>query len=146
VVGAGEGQLTARFIVGVAFIIERDGAILMLRRSATKDHAPGQWETGSGRLESGEHPEEAVHREVREETGLQVEIVEPVATFRFLRGATREEAVGVTFLCRHLAGEVVGSDEHDRAIWVSPAEAKTLVSTPGEADAIERVARKIAAR
>jgi 8-oxo-dGTP diphosphatase len=138
--------MSARFIVGVAFIIERDGAILMLRRSPAKDHAPGQWETGSGRLESGEHPEEAVHREVREETGLQVEIVQPVATFRFLRGAAREEAVGITFWCRHLAGEVTPSEEHDRAIWVSPAEAKALVGTPGEADAIERVARNIAAR
>ena len=138
--------MSARFIVGVAFIIERDGAILMLRRSPTKDHAPGQWETGSGRVESGEHPEEAVHREVREETGLQVEIVEPVATFRFLRGAAREEAIGITFLCRHLAGEVVASEEHDRAVWVSPDEAKALVGTPGEVDAVERVARKIATR
>jgi len=135
--------MSARFIVGVAFIIERDGTILMLRRSPTKDHAPGQWETGSGRLESGEHPEEAVLREAREETGLQVEIVAPVATFRFLRGAAREEAVGITFWCRYVAGDVVSSDEHDRAIWVSPEEAKSLVSSPGEAEAIDRVARNI---
>ena len=54
-----------RFIVAVAFLIERDGAILVLRRSRTKDHAPGEWEFGSGRVEYGEHPEDAVHREVR---------------------------------------------------------------------------------
>ena len=41
---------TAKFIVGVAFVIERDGAILMLRRSPAKDHAPGEWEFGSGRV------------------------------------------------------------------------------------------------
>src|SRR6185295_4108971 len=128
--------MSAKFIVGVAFIIERDGAILMLRRSPTKDHAPGEWETGSGRLESGETLEEAVHREVREETGLQVEIMGPAATFRFLRGAAREEAVGVTFWCRYRAGELIPSDEHDRAVWVSPDEAKSLVSSPGEVDAI----------
>ena len=134
---------TAKFIVGVAFIIERDGAVLTLRRSPAKDHAPGEWEFGSGRVEYGEHPEDAVHREVREETGLEVDIVEPVATFHFYRGDAREEAVGITFWCRYRAGELVLSEEHDQAIWVSPAEAKTLVSFPGGAEAIDRVARNI---
>jgi 8-oxo-dGTP pyrophosphatase MutT (NUDIX family) len=135
--------MSAKFIVAVAFVIERDGAILALRRSPTKDHAPGEWETGSGRVEYGEHPEAAVHREVREETGLEVEIVGPVGTFHFYRGAAREEAVGITFWCRYRAGELVPSEEHDRAIWVSPAEAKSLVSSPGGVEAIERVARGI---
>lgn len=138
--------MSAKFIVGVAFIIERDGKILMMRRSPTKDHAPGAWETGSGRLESGETLEDAVYREVREETGLQVEIVQPVATFRFLRGSAREEAVGVTFWCRHREGEVMPSDEHDHVFWASPSEAKALVSTAGEVATIERIARGIAPR
>ena len=136
--------MSAKFIVGVAFIIERDGKILMLRRSPTKDYAPGRWETGSGRVEAGEHPEEAVHREVREETGLQVEIVGPVATFHFYRGDAREELIGITFWCRYRSGELVSSEEHDRAFWASPEEAKSLVEAPGEVDAIDRVARGIA--
>ena len=138
--------MSARFIVAVAFIIEREGAVLMLRRSPAKDFAPGRWETGSGRVESGEHPEEAVHREIREETGLQVEIMGPVATFHFYRGEASEELIGITFWCRYRAGELVRSDEHDRAIWVSPEEAKALVESPGEVDAIDRVARSIAQR
>jgi mutator protein MutT len=138
--------MSARFIVAVAFIIERDGAILMLRRSPAKDFAPGRWETGSGRVESGEHPEEAVHREVREETGLQVEIMGPVATFHFYRGEASEELIGITFWCRYRAGELVHSDEHDRAIWVNTEEAKSLVESAGEVDAIDRVARGIAQR
>ena len=135
--------MTAKFIVAVAFIIERDGAILMLRRSQTKDHAPGEWEFGSGRVEYGEHPEDAVHREVREQTGLVVDIVEPVATFHFYRDAAREEAVGITFWCRYRSGELALSKEHDEAIWASPTKAKTLVSFPGGAEAFDRVARNI---
>jgi 8-oxo-dGTP diphosphatase len=136
--------MTAKFIVAVAFVIERDGAILMLRRSPTNDHAPGEWEFGSGRVEYGEHPEDAVHREVREETGLEVDIVEPVTTFHFYRGASREEAVGITFWCRYRSGELATSKEHDQAIWVSPKETKTLVrSFPGGAEAIDRVVRNI---
>jgi mutator protein MutT len=136
--------MSAKFIVAVAFVIERDGAILMLRRSQTKDHAPGEWETGSGRVEYGEHPEQAVHREVREETGLEVDIVGPIATFHFYRGAAREEAVGIIFWCRYRAGELVASEEHDRAIWMSPADARSLVGSPGGADAIDRIAQSIA--
>ena len=88
---------SAKFIVAVAYIIVRDGSVLVLRRSPLKDHAPGEWETGSGRVEYGEAPEDAVRREVREETGLQVEIVAPVDTFHFYRGVDREETVGITF-------------------------------------------------
>ena len=133
--------MMAKFMVAVAFVIERDGAILMLQRSRTKDHAPGEWEFGSGRVEYGEHPEDAVHREAREETGLEIDIIEPVAAFHFYRGATREESIGITFWCRYRAGELALSNEHDQAMWVSPTEAKTLVSFPGGAEAIDRVAR-----
>jgi 8-oxo-dGTP diphosphatase len=110
--------VAGRFLVVVAFLIERDGCLLMLRRSATKDHAPGEWEPGSGRVESGETPVEAVHREVLEETGLEVEIVGPVDTFHYYRGAAREEAIGIAFHCRALGGEVRLSAEHDAARWV----------------------------
>jgi hypothetical protein len=35
------------------------------------------------------------------------------------------------------------TEEHDQAIWLSPTEAKTLVSFPGGAEAIDRVTRNI---
>ena len=116
----------------------------MLRRSRTKDHAPGEWEFGSGCLQmTASIRLDAAHREVREETGLEVDIIEPVGTFHFYRGAQREEAVGITFWCRYRAGELASSGEHDQALWVSPTEAKKLVSFPGGAEAIDRVARNI---
>jgi len=135
--------MSAKFIVAVAFVIERNGEILMLRRSTDKDHAPGAWETGSGRVEYGEGAEAAVRREVLEETGLEVEIMAPVATFHFYRGAAREEAIGITFWCRYVAGELVTSAEHDLARWVSPIEAGSLVGSPGESAAIALVAKLV---
>jgi 8-oxo-dGTP diphosphatase len=108
----------AKFLVVVAFLIESDGRLLMLRRSASKDHAPGEWEPGSGRVESGETPVEAVHREAREETGLEVEILGVVDTFHYYRGAAREEAIGIAFHCRAIGGDLRLSAEHDAAEWV----------------------------
>jgi 8-oxo-dGTP diphosphatase len=107
-----------KFLVVVAFLIEHDGRLLMLRRSATKDHAPGEWEPGSGRVESGETPVEAVHREAREETGLEVEVLGVVDTFHYYRGAAREEAIGIAFHCRPVGGDLRLSAEHDAAEWV----------------------------
>jgi 8-oxo-dGTP diphosphatase len=135
--------MSARFIVAVAYVIEKDEPILMLRRGPFKDHAPGEWETGSGRVERGETPEDAVRREVHEETGLEVEIVAPVDTFHFYRGAEREETIGITFWCRYLAGEIVLSEEHDRAEWMDFDKAVPLLVANGAAKAVGTIARNV---
>ena len=115
-------DIPGKFLVVVAFVIERDGQLLLLRRSATKDHAPGEWDVGSGRMRPGETPLEAVLREAREETGLDVEVIGLLDTFHFYRGAAREEAVGIAFHCRPLGGELRLSVEHDQARWVPIAQ------------------------
>ena len=110
------------FLVCVVFVIERDGRILLLKRSRAKDHAPGEWESGSGGVLPGETPQAAVVREAKEETGLAVEIVGVIDAFHFYRGAERRETIGISFHCRAAAGEVTLSEEHDQARWVPVAE------------------------
>ena len=63
-----------RFIGMVGMLVwhRSDGRYLLLRRSPDKDFAPGQWESGSGRLEQGEGFIEALRRESREELGLRI--------------------------------------------------------------------------
>ena len=109
--------------VVVCFVLERDRHVLLLRRSAWKDEAPGQWETGSGRVEPGEAPEEAARREAREETGLEVEVLGTLDAHRFLRGPERVETVSVVLRCRAPAGPGVLSPGHDRAPGVAIAAA-----------------------
>src|SRR5215472_14845528 len=107
------------FLVCVVFVIERDGKVLLLRRSSRKDHAPGEWETGSGGILSGETPQAAVVREAREETGLDVEVVDVIDAFHFYRGVERRETIGISFHCRATSGDVTVSDEHEEARWVT---------------------------
>lgn len=107
-----------RFLVVVAFLIERDGQVLLLKRSRDKDHAPGEWEVGSGRVRQGESAVDAVYREAKEETGLEVEVLGPLDTFHFYRGQSRTEAIGITFHCRTPGGDVRLSSEHEEAKWV----------------------------
>lgn len=58
----------------VCALIERDGHVLMAQRPAHK-HLGGKWEFPGGKVEPGETPEAALHRELQEELGCTVEIL-----------------------------------------------------------------------
>ena len=120
------------FIGMVGMLVWRwtDGRYLLLRRSPNKDFAPGQWESGSGRLEQGEGSIEALQRESREELGLDVRIECLLGTVHLYRGEVvpDNEMVGVTFGCS--VGDASGlnlSDEHSEHRWVTVEEAAALL-------------------
>ena len=77
-----------------------------------------------GRVAFGESPADALRREVAEETGLEVEVAGPLATWHSVRG--RFQLVGIDFLCEYVAGEVVLSDEHERFAWLAEEEMDRL--------------------
>ena len=117
-----------RFIAMVGMMVWRrtDGRYLLLRRSPTKDFAPGQWESGSGRLEQGEGFVDALKRESREELGLEVRIECLLGTTHLYRGEPKpeNEMVGVAFGCT--VGDGSGlqlSDEHSEHRWATAEEA-----------------------
>ena len=122
------GRFTA--MVGMLVWHRTEGRYLLLRRSPTRDHAPGQWESGSGRLEQGEGFIQALRRESREELGLDVRIECLLGTAHFYRGETApgDETVGVTFGCS--VDDPSGlelSDEHSEHRWVTAEEASRIL-------------------
>jgi mutator protein MutT len=58
-------------IVGIGAVIIREGKIVLIKRG--NEPAKGKWSIPGGHVELGETPEQAVIRETREETGLEVE-------------------------------------------------------------------------
>lgn len=76
----GEYHLT---VLGV--VARPDGTYLITKRVMTKAWAPGWWEVSGGAAQAGESSEEAVCREVKEETGLDVSAAEGGYVFTYKR-------------------------------------------------------------
>jgi ADP-ribose pyrophosphatase YjhB (NUDIX family) len=105
-----------------AFVEDAAGRLLVLRRA----HEPqaGAWDLPGGFIESGEHPEDALRREIREETGLEVEMLE-------LLGANTSDyggrpTVDVAYRCRVTGGELALSEEKSEAAWLALDEVPEL--------------------
>jgi 8-oxo-dGTP diphosphatase len=123
-------------VAAVAAVIVREGRVLAMRRAAHKPGA-GLWETLSGRLEPGEAPLDAVAREIREESGLEVVVdPRPVDSYAGRRGDA--PMIVVVYRARWVAGEVRRSDEHDDHAWWTPEEFRERSSLTRLADAVDR--------
>lgn len=119
---------TSYYVVAVAVVIRRQGAVLAMRRAQSKDASPGLWETLSGRVDAGEEPLTAAAREVLEECGLEVALhPRPLTAYTATRLAA--PMIVIVYAADHLGGEVTLSAEHDAYAWLTPeafAERTTL--------------------
>ena len=107
-----------------------DGKYLVLRRTEDKDFGAGVWECVTGRVDQGEGFTEALHREVREELGVEVQIDYFIDTMHFYRGEAKpeNELVGVIYRCSIEDPEAIQTSwEHSEHRWVTAEEAQALL-------------------
>jgi len=119
--------------LAVSAAILRDGKILVVRRA--RKPALNLYTLPGGVVELGEPLEDAVKREVREETALAIE---PVALaghreviVRDAQGRIERHFVILCFAARWLSGEVKLNEELDDARWLAPSELAGLRTTEG---------------
>jgi 8-oxo-dGTP diphosphatase len=114
-----------------AVIKDRDGRLLLIKRG----HEPGAglWSLPGGRIEPGETHQQAVAREVLEETGLRVECRRLLGTAELpgLDGAVIHVS---DYLAEVTGGELGAGDDAADARWVAAAELDGLPLTEGLAD------------
>ncbi len=115
-------------VAAVGAIAVRDGRLLLIRRG----HAPsrGRWSLPGGRVESGETPQQALVREVAEETGLVVQVGELVGE------VVRDGSSGVTyriqdFLVTATGGVPVAGDDAAEVAWVAIEDVATYRLSAG---------------
>ena len=119
---------TGRFLGGIGALLWRpeDNHYFLLQRAAHRDVGAGSWECVTGRLEQGEGFEEALHREVREELSIPIEIAFLIGTAHFYRGEAvpDNELIGVMYCCTTPdLDAIVISAEHAQSRWISADKA-----------------------
>jgi 8-oxo-dGTP diphosphatase len=112
--------------VGVGAIVLRDGALLMVQRA--REPGRGLWSVPGGRVEHGEYLIAAVAREVREETGIAVEVKDLLGIYEVI-GA--EHYVVLDYAAdADGAAEPTAAGDAAQARWVGLEEVKDLECTP----------------
>lgn len=111
--------------------------------------SPPRWQLPKGLIDSAESPESAAIREVREEAGIDAEIVSLIEKVEYWYQATRDgqrvryHKFVYFFLMKYLAGDVADHDhEVNEAAWVPASEAETRLAFRSE----KSVARKVLAQ
>jgi len=145
---ADERTYPKRPFLAVSAAIVRDGKVLVVRRA--RKPALNLYTMPGGGVEAGETLIEAVTREVREETALEIEPVALAghreAIVRDAQGRVERHFIIMCFAACWRSGEPVLNEELNDARWLAPAELAGLSTTEGLAEivasAIEIIARK----
>jgi 8-oxo-dGTP pyrophosphatase MutT (NUDIX family) len=131
-----------KFVANKALLVNADGKILFMRDAGRGDHAnsKGEWHVPGGRMEHGETAQQALAREVLEETGIAIDPAQarPVHVDLWGVGGDKinEPIIGIFYVVSVGTADVVLSDEHTEYAWFGVDEA--LKETEGvQARAVE---------
>jgi NAD+ diphosphatase len=105
-----------------ALVEDGNGRVLLARRA--KEPFKGRWDIPGGFLEAGEHPLDGLRRELREETGLEVEPQEFLGVWmdRYGGESTAEATLNLYWTARVEGGEARAADDVDDLRWFEPEE------------------------
>lgn len=132
-----------RPFLGIGALIFDGDSVLLVERG----HEPlkGWWSLPGGILETGETLANGTRREVREETGLDVEPEEIFEIFERIMpdatGRTEYHYVLVDYLCRVAGGALGAASDASRAVWVREEDLSAYRITEGTLAVVQRAFR-----
>ncbi|MFE4195516.1 (deoxy)nucleoside triphosphate pyrophosphohydrolase [Paenarthrobacter sp. NPDC056912] len=118
-------------VVGAAVVdsLETPTRLLVARRTAPPQFA-GMWEFPGGKVEDGEAPEAALHRELVEELGVEVRLGAELESGRQSGWPLNERASMRVWFAELMAGEPRPLEDHDELRWVSLNGGDEALSLP----------------
>jgi len=134
-----------RPFLGVGALIFEGRSILLVERA--KEPLKGYWSLPGGIVEAGEKLEDAIRREVLEETGLEIE---PVTLFEIFErimpdaeGRPEYHYVLMDYLCRVTGGQLAAASDVSRAVWAMEQDLSGYRLTEGTLAVVERAFAKL---
>jgi 8-oxo-dGTP diphosphatase len=115
-----EAPAIDRPAVGVGAVLIHQGKVLLIKRG--KEPLRGRWVVPGGTVEVGETLEQALVREVQEETGLVVRPVEVVLVFDRIEresGVVCYHCVIVDYLCEYVSGTPQAASDAEEVAFVA---------------------------
>jgi 8-oxo-dGTP diphosphatase len=120
----------ATYVAVIGIVKLDDDRILLLKRNARRRTSPNKWQTPSGFMNEGESAEEAVLREVKEETSLDGTIMKSGSAFEVVDKWARW--VIVPFLISAKSDKVIiDTSEHSEFRWVDVDEVSSFECVGG---------------
>lgn len=108
-----------------ALIFDREGRLFLMKSHKWE----GKWVIPGGHVDLGERIEDAVKREVKEETNLDIHDVEFVCFQEFIYGGgfwKKKHFIFFDYACKTDSTDVVLNDEAQEYAWVSPGDLRKL--------------------
>ena len=113
-----------RPLVGVGGVVIADGRALLIRRGGPP--LQGEWSIPGGMLELGESLEQGVRRELAEETGLEVRMLDLIEVFERVfpddDGRTKYHFVILDYLCEAVSGQAQAASDVTDVAWAREDE------------------------
>lgn len=138
---------TSPVLVAAGAIVDdlrRPTRLLAARRSAPKSLA-GRWEFAGGKVEPGETPEQAVHRELWEELGIRIELGAEVVTNETDGDGSwpvlNEFSMRIWFV-RIVAGEPAPLADHDELRWLPVTDLRSVAWLEPDLPIVDAIAAR----
>jgi 8-oxo-dGTP diphosphatase len=119
-------KVTKFFVAGHA-LIERESKYLVMRRSVSNTYMPLKWDIPGGFVKPGETLEDAIYREVSEETGLTIQIGHVVYVYANQDQLPVRQTFQIVYLGKYKGGEVrLNPSEHDMYQWLNYSDISSV--------------------
>ncbi len=127
--------------IGIGAVIFNDNRVLLVKRN--KEPHKGEWAIPGGSVRFGETLQEAVQREIREETGLTVKAKEVLHVFDLIQRDTHDKVIFhyviVDFAADLIKGELHPSDDASDAQWFSPEQVLDIKLTGSTMEFLKKI-------
>ena len=114
----------SRPVLGAAAVVIHEGNVLLIRRGKAPD--AGEWSIPGGAVDLGESVEDALRRELREETGLEVAVGPLLEVYERVErddaGAVRFHFVVLDYRCTVIGGTLRAGDDAAEAEFADPGD------------------------